>query len=180
VRRPAKAADWVRLRPLPPDRDTEVRVKVAGRRGPPPRVREHVVPRVPRSDIMVLACPGSVMHRGARHADDHGNAQGEFWRASALAGRLRRGYNPHQGDSMVELRQNITATIRPGDRAGFVGECLEISVVTEGATVDATIENLREAVALHLEGENPADFGLRERPTLVVTIEVQPSYAKAS
>lgn len=80
---------------------------------------------------------------------------------------------------MAELRQNITATIRPGDHSGYVGECLEISVVTQGATVDETIENLREAVALHLEGENPADFGLRDHPTLLVTIEVQPSYAKA-
>jgi hypothetical protein len=33
---------------------------------------------------------------------------------------------------------------------------------------------------LHLDGEDPADFGLRECPTLLVTVEVQPSSAKAS
>jgi len=38
-----------------------------------------------------------------------------------------------------------------------------------------TIENLRGAVALHLDGEDPADFGLRESPTLLVTIDVRPS-----
>ena len=76
---------------------------------------------------------------------------------------------------MPELRQNITATIRRGDQSGFIGECLEVAVVTEGTTVDETIENLREAVALHLDGENPADFGLRERPTLLVTITAPPS-----
>ena len=81
---------------------------------------------------------------------------------------------------MPELRQNITATIRRGDGSGFVGECLEVAVVTQGATLDETLENLREAVALHLDGEAPSDFGLREDPTLLVTIEVQPSYAKAS
>ena len=81
---------------------------------------------------------------------------------------------------MPELRQKIIATIRRGDQSGFVGECLEVAIVTQGATVDETIENLREAVSLHLEGEDPADFGLRECPTLLVTIEVQPSYAKAS
>ena len=81
---------------------------------------------------------------------------------------------------MPELRQNITATIRRGDQSGFIGECLEVAVVTQGATVDETIENLRGAVALHLDGEDPADFGLRECPTLLVTIEVQPSYANAS
>jgi predicted RNase H-like HicB family nuclease len=81
---------------------------------------------------------------------------------------------------MPELRQNITATIRRGDTSGFIGECLEVAVVTQGATVDETIENLRGAVALHLDGEDPADFGLRACPTLLVTIEVQPSYVKAS
>jgi len=51
-----------------------------------------------------------------------------------------------------------------------VAECLEIAVVTQGPTLDDTIENLREAVALHLDGEDPAAFGLRENPTLLVTI----------
>ena len=81
---------------------------------------------------------------------------------------------------MPELRQNITATIRRGDTSGFIGECLEVAVVTQGATVDETIENLRGAVALHLDGEDPADFGLQDCPTLLMTIEVQPSYAKAA
>jgi predicted RNase H-like HicB family nuclease len=81
---------------------------------------------------------------------------------------------------MPELRQNITATIRRGDESGCIGECLEVAVVTQGATVDETIENLRWAVALHLDGEDPFDVGLRDCPTLLVTIEVQPSYANAS
>jgi len=80
---------------------------------------------------------------------------------------------------MPEFRQNITATIRRGDTSGFIGECLEVAVVTQGATLDETIENLRAAVALHLDGEDPADFGLRTDPTLLVTIEVQLSNARA-
>jgi predicted RNase H-like HicB family nuclease len=83
-------------------------------------------------------------------------------------------------EAIPELRQKITATIRRGDQLGFVGECLEVAVVTQGATVDETIEHLRGAIALHLDGEDPADFGLRECPTLLVTIDVQPSYARAS
>jgi len=47
---------------------------------------------------------------------------------------------------MPDLRQNITATIRRADQSGFVGECLEVAVVTQGTTVDQTIENLRDAV----------------------------------
>jgi hypothetical protein len=96
---------------------------------------------------------------------------------SAAAGSAVR---CHRLLSIPDLRQNITATTRRGDQSGFVGECLEVAVVTQDATIDETIENLRGAVALQCEGENPADFGLRERPALLVTIEVQPSYARAS
>jgi predicted RNase H-like HicB family nuclease len=81
---------------------------------------------------------------------------------------------------MKHLQQTVKAVIRPGDEAGFVAECVEIAVVTQGATIDETIQNLRDAVALHLEGEDPSEFGLRDRPTLVVTMEINPSYAEAS
>ena len=73
------------------------------------------------------------------------------------------------------MQHTIKATVRPGEQGGYVAECWEISVVTQGATLDETIDNLREAVALHLEGENPADFGLTPNPTLVVTMEVEPA-----
>ncbi|MCK6588527.1 MAG: type II toxin-antitoxin system HicB family antitoxin [Polyangiaceae bacterium] len=81
---------------------------------------------------------------------------------------------------MAHLQRTVKAVIRPGDDAGFVGECIEIAVVTQGRTVDETLRNLQEAVALHLEGENPADFGLSDRPSLIVTMEIEPAYAQAS
>ena len=81
---------------------------------------------------------------------------------------------------MKHLQQTIKAIVRPGDESGFVAECVEVAVVTQGATIDETIHNLREAVALHLEGENAAEFGLRDHPTLIVTIEIDPTYAQAS
>lgn len=81
---------------------------------------------------------------------------------------------------MVPLQQTIKAIIRPGEQSGYVAECVEISVVTQGSTLDETVANLREAVALHLEGESPSVFGLREHPTLLVTFETEPAHAKAS
>jgi predicted RNase H-like HicB family nuclease len=81
---------------------------------------------------------------------------------------------------MAYLQRTVKAVIRPGDESGFVGECVEIAVVTQGETVDETIRNLQEAVALHLEGEDPAKFGLADRPTLVVTMEIEPAYGQAS
>ncbi len=72
------------------------------------------------------------------------------------------------------MQRTIKAFIRKGD-THYVAECLEISVVTQGKTLDETIANLQEAVSLHLKGEDPADFGLAPNPTLLVTIEVEPA-----
>ncbi len=80
---------------------------------------------------------------------------------------------------MKPLQQTINAIMRSGDESGYVAECVEIAVVTQGQTIDETVRNLREAVALHLEGEDAAEFGLRERPTLVLTMEIEPAYAEA-
>ncbi len=60
---------------------------------------------------------------------------------------------------MRKLQHTIKAVVYPGDESGYVAECVEISVVTQGQTPDETMRNLREAVALHLEGEDPAEFG---------------------
>ena len=78
---------------------------------------------------------------------------------------------------MMKLQQNIKAFIRPGEQQGYVAECLEISVVTQGETLDEVAQNLLEAVALHLEGEDPTEFGLVVNPSLIVTFELQPEYA---
>ncbi len=81
---------------------------------------------------------------------------------------------------MKHLQQTIKAVLRTGEETGYVVECVEIAVVTQGRTIDETVNNLREAVALHLEGEDAGEFGLRERPTLVITMEIDPAHAQAS
>ncbi len=78
---------------------------------------------------------------------------------------------------MSYLQQNIHAIIRPGDERGYIAECLEISVITQGQTLDEISQNLVEAVSLHLEGEDTTKFGLVAKPSLVVTFELQPEYA---
>lgn len=54
-------------------------------------------------------------------------------------------------------------------------------VVTQGKTLDELAKNLREAVSLQLEGENPSDFDLVENPSVLASFELEPelSYAKA-
>lgn len=53
----------------------------------------------------------------------------------------------------------------------FSAECLELPVVTQGRTLDETVSNLREALALHLEGEDLAALGLSTALALHITFE---------
>ena len=71
------------------------------------------------------------------------------------------------------LQHTSKAFIKKGQKY-YVAECLEISVVTQGKTLDETIANLKEAVMLHLEGEDLSEFGLAPNPTLLVTMELAP------
>ena len=57
------------------------------------------------------------------------------------------------------MQHTIKALIRKGEEQ-YVAECVEIAVVTQGRTIEETLANLQEAVALHLDGEGPATVGL--------------------
>jgi len=72
------------------------------------------------------------------------------------------------------MHRSIKAFVHKGDNH-YVAECLEIAVVTQGKTLDETLANLQEAVALHLQGENLADFDLAPNPSLMVTFELEPT-----
>jgi predicted RNase H-like HicB family nuclease len=75
------------------------------------------------------------------------------------------------------LRTTIRARITPDVESGYVATCEEIAVVTQGETLDEVTANLREAVALHLEGEDLAAVGFAAEPTIVVTLERAPTPA---
>ena len=75
------------------------------------------------------------------------------------------------------MKKIIQVYIRKGDTQ-LVAECLDLPVVTQGKTLDELVENLKEAVALQLEDEDPADFDLVAQPPVLATLEVEPSYTK--
>jgi len=77
----------------------------------------------------------------------------------------------------MALQHTIKAVVRPGEESGYVAECLEIAVVTQGATLDEVMSNLKEAVELHLASEDLVQLGLAPHPTIVVTLELEPEYA---
>lgn len=75
------------------------------------------------------------------------------------------------------MKKIIQVHISKGEKY-FVAECLDLPVVTQGKTLDELSENLKEAIELQLEGENPADFDLVENPSVLASFEVEPSYAQ--
>jgi predicted RNase H-like HicB family nuclease len=77
----------------------------------------------------------------------------------------------------MQLQRTIKAIVRKGEQ-WYVAECVEIAVVTQGKTLDELLKNLQEAVALHLEGEDPTAFGLVPNPTILITMELEPEYAE--
>ena len=53
----------------------------------------------------------------------------------------------------------------------YVAESLELALVTQGRSLDELLRNLRQAVRLHLEGEDPGRFGLSASPRIALTYE---------
>jgi predicted RNase H-like HicB family nuclease len=51
------------------------------------------------------------------------------------------------------MKKIIQVRISKGEHQ-YVAECLELPVVTQGRTLDELTANLKEALALHLEGED--------------------------
>jgi predicted RNase H-like HicB family nuclease len=49
---------------------------------------------------------------------------------------------------------------------------LDLPVVTEAESLDELAENIREAIGLHLEGEDLTELGLSADPTILATMEL--------
>ncbi|MGH9784706.1 MAG: type II toxin-antitoxin system HicB family antitoxin [Terriglobia bacterium] len=70
------------------------------------------------------------------------------------------------------MKRTIQVRIFRGEQQ-YVAECLDLPVVTEAPTLDELAANIREAIALHLEGEDLAELGLADDPTVIVTLELE-------
>jgi predicted RNase H-like HicB family nuclease len=64
-------------------------------------------------------------------------------------------------EAAIVQRCTIQAVIYPGDTSGYVAECLNLAIVTQGRTLDDTVQNLREAIQLHLAGEDLREHTVR-------------------
>ena len=70
------------------------------------------------------------------------------------------------------MKRTIQVRITKGEHQ-FVAECLDLPVVTQAASLDDLALNIREAISLHLEGEDLAELGFAADPTILATMELQ-------
>jgi predicted RNase H-like HicB family nuclease len=61
----------------------------------------------------------------------------------------------------------LTASLtREGE--GYVAQCLEVDVASQGDTLEEAISNLKEALELYFEGEHP----VVKAPAIIAPIEI--------
>ena len=58
----------------------------------------------------------------------------------------------------------------------YVGEGVDLSIVTQGGTIDEVVSNLQEALTLHLEGEDLEELGIVSNPSALVNFELDTAY----
>ncbi len=75
--------------------------------------------------------------------------------------------------SRSTMKKIIHVRIVKGEKQ-YLAESLDLPVVTQAKTLDELAENLREAISLHLRGEDPAELGLAENPPVVVSFALDP------
>lgn len=88
------------------------------------------------------------------------------------AARVAESAAPY-GEGSPHAREKLHVAVRDSE-GWYVAECLELAVVTQARSFDALLVNLREALTLHLEGEDPAWLGLSAAPRLLVSYEAPP------
>ncbi len=59
----------------------------------------------------------------------------------------------------------------------YIGECVDLPIVTQGKTLDEVVANIKEALSLHLEGEDLSDLDLAPDPSVLVNFELEMAHA---
>lgn len=78
--------------------------------------------------------------------------------------------SPEYGPESLSLRPAIHAIVTESEGL-FTAECFEVAVVTQGASLDEILTNLREALELFMSGEDHHLLGLEPDPRLVLSFE---------
>ena len=70
------------------------------------------------------------------------------------------------------MKRTIQVRISKGERHS-VAECLDLPVVTQAPSLVELAVNIRDAIALHLQGEDLAELGMAEHPSILATMELE-------
>jgi predicted RNase H-like HicB family nuclease len=62
------------------------------------------------------------------------------------------------------------------DGNNYIGECIDLPIVTQGKTLDEVVANIKEALCLHIEGEDLSDLDLASHPSVLVNFELELAY----
>ncbi len=109
-----------------------------------------------RTHVCSRCCVDAPPHHGSRWSYFERVGQGRY--------RLAEAYRPPKPAARAKSllstgREAIHAVISESE-GWYVAECLEVAVVTQGLSLDETLDNLREALDLYFEDEEPAAHDL--------------------
>jgi predicted RNase H-like HicB family nuclease len=76
------------------------------------------------------------------------------------------------------MKKIIQVKIYKGENY-YVAECVDLPVVSQGKTLDEAARNIREAIDLHLEGENLEELDILPDFSILANFELEPTHAKA-
>lgn len=69
------------------------------------------------------------------------------------------------------MRNIIYIQIYKGDKY-YVAEGMNLPVVTQGKDLDEVVANVKEAVELHLSGEDTKDLDFTKNPEVLINLEL--------
>ena len=76
------------------------------------------------------------------------------------------------------MKKIVQVKIYKGEKY-YVAECVDLPVVSQGKTLDEAARNIREAIDLHLEGENLEEWDILPDFSILANFELEPIHAKA-
>ena len=75
------------------------------------------------------------------------------------------------------MKKVVIVKVYKGEKY-YIAECVDLPVVTQGKTLDEVVENVKEAIALHLEGEDMKEWDILPDYSILVNLELEPVHAK--
>jgi predicted RNase H-like HicB family nuclease len=137
------------------------------------RALPHLNAQTVRTHVTSRCCVNASPHHQSRLAYFRKVSRGryELLPQHRAAKRHARQTPPAMPASGGPQRDTLHAVITK-DGGTYVVDCHEVAVVTQGRTIDEALQNLIEAVTLHLEGENLAALGLGRLARIHVSYEL--------